>query len=122
MRVSRGEGRVMLNLFTHIPPLFFLTLNASLVASTHSRHRHGCTQPHHSTPSVLSRSYFTPSIPPFSLAPTFAPFLPLLAVHLLRNLSGKIKNIACRVLYIYGLRCLFGVLPLYISKVKLFLK
>lgn len=37
-RVSRGEGRVMLSLFTHIPPLFFLTLNASLVASTHSRH------------------------------------------------------------------------------------
>ena len=65
MRVSRGEGWVMLSLFTHIPPpCFFSTLNASLVASSPPRQRHGYTQPHHSTPSA----FITPSLHAFNSA------------------------------------------------------
>jgi hypothetical protein len=66
MRVSRGEGWVMLKLIHTLPPIvFFSTLNTL----TPSRQRHGCTQPHHSTPSALSSSYFTLSTLPSSLVP-----------------------------------------------------
>ena len=121
-RVYRGEGWVMLNLFTYIPPLFFFnTLNlpcppAVLLlfccpslshSQPHSHHHTNGTASLNRTTQRLphsSRSYFTPSVLHSSLTPTFVPFLPSLVAHTLLPIS--MQNIASRVLYIYGLRLL----------------
>ena len=106
MRVSRGEGWVMLNLFTYIPPLFFFNTSHTQRLTCRLNSHANVTAMLNRTTQRLPHSHALNSA--FLISSHLCP-LPV-SLLVFARLQTSMQNIACRVLCIHGLRCLSAVL------------